>query len=277
MSSYFNDDDYYSEGEGSDKVVSDEEEDYIPINKKKNTKIDKKVKISDELKIDDDDEDVEVDDDDDDVEEDVDEDVDLEDDIKQYGGADDDDEYVAEDDDDANEDNEDNEDNDEQEEKKGKKTIKELPPPIIYDMQEGEEDEEEDDDADGKAYLKKFDKDIQTNYIMNFHPECIHQNYDEVESLTKVFRDNNGVVIDDLHRTVPYLTKYERTRILGQRAKQINAGSTPFVKVPENVIDGYLIAELELQQKRIPFIIRRPLPNGGSEYWNVKDLENISF
>ena len=273
MSSYFNDDDYYSEAEESDKVVSDEEEDYIPINKKKNTKIDKKVKISDELKIDDDDEDVELDDDDDDVEEDVDEDVDLEDDIKQYGGADDDDEYVAEDDDDANEDNE---DNDEQEEKKGKKTIKELPPPIIYDMQE-EEDEEEDDDADGKAYLKKFDKDIQTNYIMNFHPECIHQNYDEVESLTKVFRDNNGVVIDDLHRTVPYLTKYERTRILGQRAKQINAGSTPFVKVPENVIDGYLIAELELQQKRIPFIIRRPLPNGGSEYWNVKDLENISF
>jgi DNA-directed RNA polymerase I, II, and III subunit RPABC2 len=96
-------------------------------------------------------------------------------------------------------------------------------------------------------------------------------------ALTKVVRDKNNIVVDTLHRTIPYLTKYERTRILGQRAKQINSGATPFVKVPENVIDGYLIAELELQQKRIPFIIRRPLPNGGSEYWCVKDLENIAF
>ena len=29
----------------------------------------------------------------------------------------------------------------------------------------------------------------------------------------------------------------------------------------------------ELEEKKIPFIIRRPLPNGGSEYWNVSDLE----
>jgi hypothetical protein len=34
---------------------------------------------------------------------------------------------------------------------------------------------------------------------------------------------------------------------------------------------------MELKQKRIPFIIRRPLPNGGSEYWRVQDLEDISF
>ena len=80
-----------------------------------------------------------------------------------------------------------------------------------------------------------------------------------------------------MHKTIPYLTKYEKARILGQRAKQINSGASVFVKVPEKVIDGYLIAELELQEKRIPFIIRRPLPNGGSEYWSIKDLENISF
>jgi hypothetical protein len=34
---------------------------------------------------------------------------------------------------------------------------------------------------------------------------------------------------------------------------------------------------LELEQKNIPFIIRRPIPNGGSEYWNIKDLEMIAF
>lgn len=151
------------------------------------------------------------------------------------------------------------------------KQIKALPENINLDY-DNEAEETEDEN-----YLQKFDKEINKNYIMNFHPECIMHNYDEVEALTKVVRDKNNIIIDDLHKTIPYLTKYERTRIIGQRAKQINAGGTAFVKVPENVIDGYLIAELELREKRIPFIIRRPLPNGGSEYWNVKDLENIAF
>ena len=95
--------------------------------------------------------------------------------------------------------------------------------------------------------------------------------------MTKVVRNSDNIIIDPLHKTIPFLTKYERARILGQRAKQIESGSKPFVHVPENVVDSYIIAELELQQKRIPFIIRRPLPNGGCEYWNLKDLEMILF
>jgi DNA-directed RNA polymerase I, II, and III subunit RPABC2 len=71
------------------------------------------------------------------------------------------------------------------------------------------------------------------------------------------------------------LTKYEKTRILGQRAKQIDNGAKPFVKVPPNVIDGYHVALLELEQKKIPFIIKRPFPNGGVEYWHVSDLEML--
>jgi DNA-directed RNA polymerase I, II, and III subunit RPABC2 len=139
------------------------------------------------------------------------------------------------------------------------------------------EDEEDDDDETGELYLKKFDKEINDNYLLNFHPECALHNYDEVLALSKVIRDKFGIIVDDLHKTVPFITKYERARVLGQRAKQINSGASVFVKVPENVLDGYLIAELELIEKRIPFIIRRPLPNGGSEYWSIKDLENISF
>ena len=165
-------------------------------------------------------------------------------------------------------------DADGEESKKSKKSkIKQLPLNIEYDN----DDDEDNEDNGDETYLKKFDKEINKNYIMEFHPECVLKNYDEIECLTKVIRDKDGIIIDELHRTIPYLTKYERTRILGQRAKQIDSGATPFVKVPENVIEGYLIAILELEQKRIPFIIRRPLPNGGSEYWNVKDLENISF
>ena len=160
--------------------------------------------------------------------------------------------------------------------KSGKK-VKKIQTKIVKKAFEDELSDDEDEDEDGELYLKKFDKEINENYILNNHPECALQNYDEILAMTNVIRDVDNIIIDDLHRTNPFLTKYERARILGQRAKQIETGATPFVKVPENIIDGYLIAEMELQQGRIPFIIRRPLPNGGSEYWKINDLENIAF
>jgi DNA-directed RNA polymerase subunit K/omega len=136
--------------------------------------------------------------------------------------------------------------------------------------------DDEDEDYDD-SYLQKFDSEVTKNYINDFHPECLIQNYDEITKLTTVVRDSNNIIVDPLHRTIPFLTKYEKARILGQRAKQIETGAKPFISVPENVIDGYVIAELELQQKRIPFIIRRPIPGGAFEYWNIRDLEMISF
>jgi DNA-directed RNA polymerase I, II, and III subunit RPABC2 len=136
-------------------------------------------------------------------------------------------------------------------------------------------DDDEDDDDDDENYLQKFDNEITKNYIQEYHPECFVHNYEEIAQLTKVVRNSDNIIIDPLHKTIPFLTKYEKTRVLGQRAKQIESGAKPFVRVPENVVDGYVIAELELQQKRIPFVIRRPLPNGGSEYWNLRDLEII--
>lgn len=138
-------------------------------------------------------------------------------------------------------------------------------------------DSDDDEDEIDESYLQKFNANVNKNYILDFHPECAVNNYDEIVGLTKILRDSENNIIDDLHKTLPYLTKYERARVLGQRAKQINAGAKVFVKVPENVIDGYLIAEQELAQKRIPFIIRRPTPGGGCEYWNLKDLELIQF
>lgn len=139
------------------------------------------------------------------------------------------------------------------------------------------EDEEDEEDEYEENYLQKFDNDINRNYISEFHPECLNHNSDEIIKLTKVVRDENNIIVDPLHRTLPYLTKYEKARVLGQRAKQIEIGAKPLVKVPENIIDGYVIAELELREKRIPFIIKRPIPGGAFEYWHLKDLENIDF
>jgi DNA-directed RNA polymerase subunit K/omega len=137
-------------------------------------------------------------------------------------------------------------------------------------------DDEYDDEYDEK-YLQKFDSDLNKNYINEFHPECLNHNYDEVLRLSKVVRNNSNIIIDQFHKTLPYLTKYEKARILGQRAKQIETGAKPLVKVPENIIDAYVIAELELKEKKIPFIIKRPIPGGAFEYWRLNDLENINF
>ena len=186
---------------------------------------------------------------------------------QQNGGASSDDESSDEDDDSENE----NEENINISVPKTKKTAKITIDPIL-DEDEIEEDEDEDEN-----YLQKFDIDISKNYISEQHPECAIHNYDEIAKLTKLVRDNDNIIVDPLHKTLPFLTKYEKARVLGQRSKQIECGATPLIKVPEGIIDAHIIAELELQQKRIPVIIRRPIPGGGSEYWNLKDLDMILF
>jgi DNA-directed RNA polymerase I, II, and III subunit RPABC2 len=142
------------------------------------------------------------------------------------------------------------------------------------DGNESNADGDEDSD-DGTNYLRKFDSEMHDNYVMSHHHEMMQLNTSEVESLVRVVRNADGVIVDGMHKTMPFLTKYEKTRILGQRAKQLNQGAQPLIPFDKKIIDGYLIAQLEMQQKALPFIIRRPLPGGKSEYWRLADLELI--
>ena len=146
---------------------------------------------------------------------------------------------------------------------------------IVQEAVVSDGDDSDDDDSDDEDYLKKFDADVVTNYIDIYHPESRMHNYDEVRAMSCVIKDETGVIIDDLHKTIPFLTKFEKAKILGLRAKQINDGAQTFVKVPVAVVNGYTIAQLEMSEKKLPFIIRRPIPNGCSEYWKLSDLENI--
>ena len=141
--------------------------------------------------------------------------------------------------------------------------------------EEPEEDEEYTIDDFEEDNLQKINDNLKKNMILENHPESLNHNIMEIKALSNVIRDKDGRIMDDLHKTNPFITKYEKTRILGLRAKQINSGSKPFVNVPLNIIDGYTIANMEYKEKKIPFIIRRPIPNGGSEYWKVKDLEQL--
>jgi DNA-directed RNA polymerase subunit K/omega len=220
----------------------------------------------DDVEIEDDDEDEDEDEDDDEIEDDDDDDNDL------YGGGDEDDE-----DDGENKSSKLGGAKGKSEKNKAKQEKKQTTIQLDNDIGNNDDYEDDDEDYQDENYLQKFDKEITKDYILDFHPECLSHNYDEIKALSRVTRDEFNIIIDPLHKTVPFLTKYERTRILGQRAKQIECGAKPLVKIPENIIDSYIIAELELDQKTIPFIIRRPIPSGGSEYWNLKDLEVISF
>ena len=138
---------------------------------------------------------------------------------------------------------------------------------------DADDDEFDEEDKDSSEYFQKLKRSVRESYVETYHPETMSHNYDEIQTLARVVRNSAGVIVDDLHRTIPIMTKYEKTRILGQRARQINEGAPAFIKIDSTVIDGYLIAVKELEQKKTPFIIRRPLPNGGSEYWRVQDLE----
>lgn len=132
---------------------------------------------------------------------------------------------------------------------------------------------DEDEDSDDDNYLQKFQDNIHENIIEEFHPELKSHNYEEINNLSKVVRNENGEIVDPLHRTLPFITKYEKARVIGERSKQINAGATPLITLEPNMIDGYLIALKEFEEKKTPFIIKRPLPNGGCEYWKLNDLE----
>jgi len=72
--------------------------------------------------------------------------------------------------------------------------------------------------------------------------------------------------------TSPYLNKYEKTRIISERAQQLADGAVSLLKNPKSYASVYEIAMEELKQKKIPFIIKRPI-NNDFEYWKLEDLK----
>uniref|UniRef100_A0A6C0I3F2 Uncharacterized protein n=1 Tax=viral metagenome TaxID=1070528 RepID=A0A6C0I3F2_9ZZZZ len=174
-------------------------------------------------------------------------------------------------DEDEDEDEDDDEEEDEDEEEKGLNDNIGTTHSLLPSIDLSDDDDGDDDD---EHYLQKFEDSIHSDIISKHHPELQVHNYEEVDTMTRVVRNENGVIIDPFHKTLPFITKYEKARILGERAKQINSGAKPMISlVDESIIDGYLIALKEYDEKKIPFIIKRPMPNGACEYWRFSDLE----
>jgi len=144
----------------------------------------------------------------------------------------------------------------------------------IDDFSENDfEDEEDSDLEEDDNVLQKFNENLNTKFLEDIHMETKSINYDEMIALSRIVRDKTGKIIDSLHTTLPFLTKYEKARVIGARAEQLDRGGEAFIPLDESIINGRTIALMEFEAKKIPFILARPLPNGSVEYWHLSDLE----
>lgn len=122
-----------------------------------------------------------------------------------------------------------------------------------------DDDMDDDDDMDAEdAFKNNADKEREDN--------------DEKDAEGRI------PVPKDKRITSPYLTKYERARLLGTRALQISQNAPPVVSLNKETgldreTDPLKIAQVELQLKKIPLIVRRYLPDGKHyEDWRIDEL-----
>ncbi|XP_064171417.1 DNA-directed RNA polymerases I, II, and III subunit RPABC2 isoform X1 [Anguilla rostrata] len=94
---------------------------------------------------------------------------------------------------------------------------------------------------------------------------------DEDQENVQILPAGEGQQPNQKRITTPYMTKYERARVLGTRALQI-AMCAPVMVELEGETDPLQIAMKELKSRKIPIIIRRYLPDGSYEDWGCDEL-----
>jgi DNA-directed RNA polymerase I, II, and III subunit RPABC2 len=78
--------------------------------------------------------------------------------------------------------------------------------------------------------------------------------------------------------TLPWMTKYEFDQLIGLRVMHLSRGAQPLVALTtkeESIktnMDLRAVVLKELNEGKLPYIIKRPLPNGKAEYWPVEKL-----
>lgn len=86
------------------------------------------------------------------------------------------------------------------------------------------------------------------------------------------------------YTSLPWMTKYEFDQLIGLRTMHLSIGAVPFINITDDYtiktnMDLRKIALQELKEKKLPYIIKRPMPNGEAEYWPVDklNLETIEY
>ncbi|KAF2751689.1 RNA polymerase Rpb6 [Sporormia fimetaria CBS 119925] len=130
-----------------------------------------------------------------------------------------------------------------------------------------------DDDDDDKAAREEPPEEMQEgdddNVVIGGDPSAAASAKAAEDNTVTNLRKKK--VPDDKRTTTPYMTKYEKARVLGTRALQIS-GNAPVLIDVEGMTDPLQIAIKELREKKIPLVVRRYLPDGWYEDWTCEEL-----
>ena len=113
-------------------------------------------------------------------------------------------------------------------------------------------------------------KEPTENEIAQIEKEC--KIIENRETVTQDTPHEPAEIISDKGLVItgpPTLTRFEKARIMGARALQLSLGAPVFITIPKNIISSLEIAMEELNQRLLPIVIKRSLPNG--------DYQNISI
>lgn len=127
-----------------------------------------------------------------------------------------------------------------------------------------------DDDYSDNDYDKSDNED---NNIMDDEDDDDFEPDNLEYSLIDDDDDNDIKEINKITR--PFLTKYEKVKLLATRTNQLARGAKPMIKNVDYSITPKDLAKLELKEKVIPLIVLRPIPNGKSERWKITEFKNI--
>ena len=74
--------------------------------------------------------------------------------------------------------------------------------------------------------------------------------------------------------SINILTIYEKTNIIGVRMEQLSMGAEPLIDeyLASTLNSVKLIAVEEYNQRKIPFVVCRNMPNNKKEYWKLEDM-----
>ena len=121
---------------------------------------------------------------------------------------------------------------------------------------------------EGVDYDENFDKEFEEE-----EEEGEESEEKESQILEQGDERRGNAITGEARSTTPFLTKYEKARVIGARALQISKNAPILVNLNPGESDPILIAEKELRESKIPFIIRRFLPDGSYEDWSVRELK----
>ena len=129
--------------------------------------------------------------------------------------------------------------------------------------------EDEDRNSQGSEGIDYEDDDLDKEFEEEEEEE--ESEYKD-SCILEAGQSSGKAITGEARTTTPFLTKYEKARVIGARALQISKNA-PILVNTDNETDPILIAEKELREHKIPFIIRRVLPDGSYEDWAVKELK----